>query len=79
MRSTRLVHTFYLGIKRTLYWPSSKVSTPFKIGNSETRISRQGQTIATIHWKVFGKSTVTMNGKTSAINDVFPRSKTLST
>jgi hypothetical protein len=56
-----------------------KVISPLKIGNWETTITRQGQTIATIEWKYLARSTLTMDGKTSTIKEAFPRSKNLST
>ncbi|KAB5591470.1 hypothetical protein CTheo_5074 [Ceratobasidium theobromae] len=56
-----------------------EVSTPFKLGNSETIIKRGNQIVATIQWKIFHKDTITMDGRTTTINEVFPRSKKLST
>ncbi|KAJ1310720.1 hypothetical protein OPQ81_009243 [Rhizoctonia solani] len=56
-----------------------EVSTPFKLGDSETTIKRGDRIIATIQWKIFHKSTLTMGGKSFAINEVFPRSKQMST
>ncbi|CAE6473598.1 unnamed protein product [Rhizoctonia solani] len=56
-----------------------QISTPFKLGDSETMIRRGDQVIATIQRKTFQKSTLTMGGKSSTINEVFPRSKQLST
>jgi hypothetical protein len=45
------------------------------MGDWQTTITRQGQTIATIQWKVFAKSTLTMDGKTSKIDEVLTKSK----
>ncbi|CUA71374.1 hypothetical protein RSOLAG22IIIB_04589 [Rhizoctonia solani] len=56
-----------------------EISTPFRLGDSETMIKRGDQVIATIQWKTFQKSTLTMGGKSSTTNKVFPRSKQLST
>ncbi|KAG8687524.1 hypothetical protein FRC11_007082 [Ceratobasidium sp. 423] len=56
-----------------------EISTPFKLGDSETTIRRGDQVVATIQWKTFSKSTLTMGGKVAPINEVFPRSKQLST
>ncbi|KAG8681411.1 hypothetical protein FRC08_015657 [Ceratobasidium sp. 394] len=56
-----------------------EVKTPFKLHDRETTIAKQGETIATIQWKVFGKSMLTMNGKTSIFKEVLPRSKAVST
>ncbi|KAF8599232.1 hypothetical protein BDV93DRAFT_511791 [Ceratobasidium sp. AG-I] len=56
-----------------------KISTPFKVGNSETTITRKEEIIATIQWKPFARNTLTMNGITSTVQDVFPRSKAIST
>ncbi|CAE6440120.1 unnamed protein product [Rhizoctonia solani] len=56
-----------------------EVSTPFKLGDSETTIKKNDQVLATIQWKTFHKSTLTMRGKTVTINEVFPRSKQMST
>ncbi|KAG9078614.1 hypothetical protein FS749_009332 [Ceratobasidium sp. UAMH 11750] len=44
----------------------------------ETTIKKQGGTIATIHWKVFGKSTLTMDGKTSILKEVLPKPRIMS-
>ncbi|KAH7330635.1 hypothetical protein B0J17DRAFT_678911 [Rhizoctonia solani] len=56
-----------------------EISTPLKLGDSETTIKRGDQIVATIQWKTFHKSTLTMSGKMATIDEVFPRSKQLST
>ncbi|KAF8594641.1 hypothetical protein BDV93DRAFT_549157, partial [Ceratobasidium sp. AG-I] len=50
-----------------------KVSTPYRLGKLETTVSRQGETIATIQWKLFARSTMTMGGTTRPLHEVFPR------
>ncbi|KAG8681410.1 hypothetical protein FRC08_015656, partial [Ceratobasidium sp. 394] len=55
-----------------------EITTPFKMHDCETTIKKQGGTIATIHWKVFGKSTLTMDGKTSILKEVLPKPRTMS-
>jgi hypothetical protein len=50
------------------------------LGNSVTTISREDESeiVATIHWNIVNKNTITMNGKTQNIDEVFPKSKALS-
>ncbi|QRV76842.1 hypothetical protein RhiJN_19687 [Ceratobasidium sp. AG-Ba] len=55
-----------------------EVTTPFKLQDRSTTITREGQTVATIHWKVIGKSTFTIGDRTSTIDAAFPRTKALS-
>ncbi|CUA68992.1 hypothetical protein RSOLAG22IIIB_08244 [Rhizoctonia solani] len=56
-----------------------QISTPFAFGSSETAIKRGGQVIATIQWKAFRSSTLTMRGESARIKDIFPRTERLST
>ncbi|KAG9104698.1 hypothetical protein FRC06_000085 [Ceratobasidium sp. 370] len=49
------------------------------MGEMETTITRQGQTVAVIQWKVFARSTLTMGGETKFVKEVFPKTKALST
>ncbi|CAE6481700.1 unnamed protein product [Rhizoctonia solani] len=56
-----------------------KISSPVTLGNSDVTIMRGEELIAVIHWKWIERSTLTMNGKTTKINEVFPRPKKLST
>ncbi|CAE7233817.1 unnamed protein product [Rhizoctonia solani] len=56
-----------------------KISSPETLGNSDVTIMRGEELIAIIHWKWVERSTLTMNGKTTKINEVFPRPKKLST
>ncbi|KAH7330609.1 hypothetical protein B0J17DRAFT_678802 [Rhizoctonia solani] len=48
------------------------------MGNSDVTVMRGEELIATIHWKWFERSMLTMNGRTTNIGDVFPRPKKLS-
>ncbi|KAG8683005.1 hypothetical protein FRC08_014586, partial [Ceratobasidium sp. 394] len=59
--------------------PVYEVKTPFRFRNRESTVTRGDQTIATVQWKVFGKSTLTMNGNISTIKEILPRSKRFST
>ncbi|KAL5640576.1 hypothetical protein ACGC1H_001149 [Rhizoctonia solani] len=52
-----------------------KIFSPATPGNSDVTITRGDEVIAVIHWKWFERSTLTMNGKTTKINEVFPRPK----
>ncbi|KAG8762419.1 hypothetical protein FRC11_009501, partial [Ceratobasidium sp. 423] len=54
------------------------ISTPNILGPSQTTITRGDSVIATIQWNLVKGSTITMNGKTSPIDEVFPRSGALS-
>ncbi|QRW19735.1 hypothetical protein RhiXN_01141 [Rhizoctonia solani] len=56
-----------------------KISTPFRLSNWETTIKRGDQVIATIQWKIFKNSMLTIDDKSYAIKDVFPRLKKAST
>ncbi|CAE6506857.1 unnamed protein product [Rhizoctonia solani] len=56
-----------------------EIITPFKLGDSETTIKRGDQIVATVQWKTFNKSMLTMGGKSTPIKEVFPRCKQLST
>ncbi|KAH7337498.1 hypothetical protein B0J17DRAFT_629076 [Rhizoctonia solani] len=56
-----------------------EISSTYHIGGSDTTIKKGGQTIATIHWKSFQRSTITWNGQTTTIREMFPRSGALST
>ncbi|CAE6528005.1 unnamed protein product [Rhizoctonia solani] len=55
-----------------------EISTPDILGPSQTTIKREDSVIATIQWNLVKGSTITINGKTSAIDEVFPRSGALS-
>ncbi|CAE6409273.1 unnamed protein product [Rhizoctonia solani] len=55
-----------------------EISTPDILGPSQTTIKRGGNVIATIQWNLVKGSTITMSGKTNPIDEVFPRSGTLS-
>ncbi|KAG9126336.1 hypothetical protein FRC07_003857 [Ceratobasidium sp. 392] len=76
LSKTSPTNTTLTGPDGTVVW---EVTTPFKLHDSVTTITRQGQTTATIQWKVFGKSTLTMNGQTNPFNVVMPRPKAMST
>ncbi|CAE6420259.1 unnamed protein product [Rhizoctonia solani] len=56
-----------------------EISSTYHLGGSQTTIKKADQTLATIHWKVFQRNTITWNGKTTTISEIFPRSRTLST
>ncbi|CAE6452730.1 unnamed protein product [Rhizoctonia solani] len=56
-----------------------EVSTPDILGPSQTTIKRGESVIATIQWNLVKGSTITINGKSSTIDEVFPRSGALST
>ncbi|CAE7148978.1 unnamed protein product [Rhizoctonia solani] len=55
-----------------------QISSPVTLGNSDVTIMRGDELIAVIHWKWLEPSTLTMNGKTAKINEVFPRPEKLS-
>ncbi|CAE6530067.1 unnamed protein product [Rhizoctonia solani] len=55
-----------------------KITSPVTPGNSDVTIMRGDKIIAVIHWKWFERSTLTMNGKTTKISEVFPRPKKMS-
>ncbi|KAJ1307832.1 hypothetical protein OPQ81_001914 [Rhizoctonia solani] len=55
-----------------------EISTPDILGPSQTTIKRGDSVIATIQWNLVKGSTITINGRTSPIDEVFPRSGTLS-
>ncbi|KDN48654.1 hypothetical protein RSAG8_02641, partial [Rhizoctonia solani AG-8 WAC10335] len=54
-----------------------EISTPDILGPSQTTIKRGDTVIATIQWNLVKGSTISINGKTSPIDEVFPRSGTL--
>ncbi|CAE6509865.1 unnamed protein product [Rhizoctonia solani] len=53
-----------------------KISTSYKFPNETTTITRADESdiVAVVHWNAIGKNTITMNGITQNINDVFPHS-----
>ncbi|KAG8708876.1 hypothetical protein FRC08_018660 [Ceratobasidium sp. 394] len=55
-----------------------EIKTPFKVGETETTITRQGRTVAVIQWKVLARSTLAMGGETKFIKEVFPKPKAFS-
>ncbi|KAB5591481.1 hypothetical protein CTheo_5085 [Ceratobasidium theobromae] len=57
-----------------------KVSTPRKLGNRITTITRgdDSEVVAVIHWNLITKNTITMDGKTQTFDEVFPKPKKLS-
>ncbi|KAH7341483.1 hypothetical protein B0J17DRAFT_625985 [Rhizoctonia solani] len=55
------------------------ISTPDILGPSQTTIKRGDKVIATIQWNFVKGSSISINGKTSPIDEAFPRSGTLST
>ncbi|KAG8687525.1 hypothetical protein FRC11_007083, partial [Ceratobasidium sp. 423] len=55
-----------------------KVSTPHRFGGGTTTIKRNGQTLATVKWGVFGSGELTMNGMTASLSEVFPKAGILS-
>ncbi|CAE6448653.1 unnamed protein product [Rhizoctonia solani] len=55
-----------------------EISSKYHLGRSETTIKRGDQLLATIHWQVFSTSTITWNGQTTKIKEIFPRSRMLS-
>ncbi|KDN48632.1 hypothetical protein RSAG8_02619, partial [Rhizoctonia solani AG-8 WAC10335] len=55
------------------------ISTPFRLGRTQTTITQGNRVIATIPWNIFKKDTVTIDDRTSTIKEAFPRSKLLST
>ncbi|CAE7182659.1 unnamed protein product [Rhizoctonia solani] len=55
-----------------------EISTKYHLGGSETTIKRGDQLLAIIHWKLFLRSTITWNGQTTKIGEIFPRSRTFS-
>ncbi|CAE6505781.1 unnamed protein product [Rhizoctonia solani] len=55
-----------------------EISTPDILGPSQTTIKRGDTVIATIQWNLVKGSTISINNKTSPIDEVFPRSGTLS-
>ncbi|ELU41024.1 hypothetical protein AG1IA_04958 [Rhizoctonia solani AG-1 IA] len=57
----------------------SYISTPFRLGGTQTTITHEGRVIATIQWNFFKKDTVTMDDRTSTVKEVFPKMKLLST
>ncbi|ELU42882.1 hypothetical protein AG1IA_03104 [Rhizoctonia solani AG-1 IA] len=57
----------------------SKVTSKYHLGGSDTTIKRGDQVLATIHWKVFKRSTITWDGETMFIKEIFPRTGRFST
>ncbi|KAL5634650.1 hypothetical protein ACGC1H_002628 [Rhizoctonia solani] len=55
------------------------ITTPFRLGGTETTITQGNRVIATIQWNIFKKDTVTIDDRTSTIKEAFPRLKLLST
>ncbi|CUA74369.1 hypothetical protein RSOLAG22IIIB_11157 [Rhizoctonia solani] len=55
-----------------------EISSKYHLGGSETTVKRGDQVLATIHWKLFLRSTITWDGQTTKINEIFPRSRRLS-
>ncbi|CEL55717.1 hypothetical protein RSOLAG1IB_01729 [Rhizoctonia solani AG-1 IB] len=55
------------------------ISTPFRLGGTQTTITQEGRVIATIQWNVFKKDTVTIDDRTSTVKEAFPKMKLLST
>ncbi|CUA73464.1 hypothetical protein RSOLAG22IIIB_10820 [Rhizoctonia solani] len=55
------------------------ISSTYHLGGSNTTIKKGDQILAVIHWKAFQQSTITWNGQTTTIKEIFPRSKALST
>ncbi|CAE7215256.1 unnamed protein product [Rhizoctonia solani] len=55
-----------------------EISTPDILGPSQTTIKRGDTVVATIQWNLVKGSNISINGKTSPIDEVFPRSGTLS-
>jgi hypothetical protein len=56
-----------------------QISTPFRLGGTQTTITQEGRVIATIQWNVFKKDTVTIDDRTSTVKEAFPKMKLLST
>ncbi|CAE6530602.1 unnamed protein product [Rhizoctonia solani] len=56
-----------------------KISTPFRFPSETTTITRadESDVVAVIHWNAIEKNTITMNGTTRKIGDVFPRTSRL--
>ncbi|CAE6480924.1 unnamed protein product [Rhizoctonia solani] len=48
------------------------------MGNSDVTIMRGEEIVAVIHWRWVERSTLTMNGRTTKIGEVFPRPKKMS-
>ncbi|CAE6503712.1 unnamed protein product [Rhizoctonia solani] len=55
------------------------ISTPFRLGGTQTTITQGNRLIATIQWNIFKSDTVTINDRTSTVKEAFPRMKILST
>ncbi|CAE6402117.1 unnamed protein product [Rhizoctonia solani] len=55
-----------------------EVSSKYHLGGSETTVKRGDQILATIHWKAFKRSTITWNGQTTTIKEIFPRARKFS-
>ncbi|CAE6409034.1 unnamed protein product [Rhizoctonia solani] len=55
------------------------ISTPFRLGGTQTTITQGGRVIATIQWNIFKKDTVTIDDRTSTVKEAFPKMKLLST
>ncbi|CUA73463.1 hypothetical protein RSOLAG22IIIB_10819 [Rhizoctonia solani] len=55
-----------------------QISSKYHLGGSETTVKRGDQVLATIHWKWFLRSTITWDGQTTKIDEIFPRSRRLS-
>ncbi|CAE6439029.1 unnamed protein product [Rhizoctonia solani] len=56
-----------------------EVTSKYHLGGSDTTIKRGDQVLATIHWKVFKRSTITWDGETMFIKEIFPRTGRFST
>ncbi|CAE6493543.1 unnamed protein product [Rhizoctonia solani] len=56
-----------------------EISSTYHLGSSDTTIKKGDQTLAIVHWKPFQRSTITWNGRTTTIKEIFPRSTALST
>ncbi|CAE7182664.1 unnamed protein product [Rhizoctonia solani] len=59
--------------------PLANISSTYHLGSSDTTITKGGQILAVIHWKAFQRNTITWNGQTTPISEIFPRPKALST
>ena len=59
---------------------ASKISTQVNFPNETTTVTRANDldVIGVIHWNSVGMNTVTMDGVTRDLNDVFPRSGRMS-
>ncbi|CAE7184999.1 unnamed protein product [Rhizoctonia solani] len=55
------------------------ISTPFRLGGTQTTITQGNRVIATIQWNILKSDTVTIDDRTSTIKEAFPKLKLLST